>query len=111
MTPWPEPDERFASDLDALERVRTAAVIARRSGVVVELEGDAKRVFDIVVQPEKLPVNGSRDDELARLRKEVARSEAMLSNENFVANAPADVVEGEREKLERYRRELDALGG
>ncbi len=111
VTPWPEPDERFASDLDALERVRTAAVIARRSGVVVELEGDAKRVFDIVVQPEKLPVNGSRDDELARLQKEVARSEAMLSNENFVANAPADVVEGEREKLERYRRELDALGG
>src|SRR5687767_11013904 len=56
VTPWPEPDERFASDLDALERVRTAAVIARRSGVVVELEGDAKRVFDVVVQPEKLPV-------------------------------------------------------
>ncbi len=111
VTPWPEPDERFASDLDALERVRTAAVIARRSGVVVELEGDAKRVFDVVVQPEKLPVNGSRDDEVARLRKEVARSEGMLSNENFVANAPAEVVEGEREKLERYRRELDALGG
>ena len=111
VTPWPEPDERFASDLDALERVRTAAVIARRSGVIVELEGDAKRVFDVVVQPEKLPVNGSRDDEVARLRKEVARSEGMLSNENFVANAPAEVVEGEREKLERYRRELDALGG
>ena len=111
VTPWPEPDERFAADLDALERVRDAAAIARRSGVVVELEGDAKRVFDIVVQPDKLPVNGSRDDEVARLRKEVARSEEMLSNEHFVANAPADVVEGEREKLERYRRELDALGG
>ena len=27
------------------------------------------------------------------------------------ANAPAEVVEAEREKLERYRRELDALGG
>jgi valyl-tRNA synthetase len=111
VTPWPEPDERFAADLDALDRVRTAAVIARRSGVVVDLEGDAKRVFDVVVQPDKLPVNGSRDDEVARLRKEVARSEGMLSNENFVANAPADVVDGEREKLERYRRELDALGG
>ena len=111
VAPWPEPDERFAGEVDALEGVRDAAEIARRSGVVVELEGDAKRVFDIVVQPEKLPVNGSRDDEVARLRKEVARSEGMLSNENFVANAPADVVEGEREKLERYRRELDALGG
>ncbi|MGH3044190.1 MAG: valine--tRNA ligase [Gaiellaceae bacterium] len=111
VTPWPEADERFAADLDALEPVRDAAAIARRSGVVVELEGDAKRVFDIVVQPDKLPVNGSRDDEVARLRQEVARSEGMLGNDHFVANAPADVVEGEREKLERYRRELDALDG
>jgi valyl-tRNA synthetase len=111
VAPWPEPDERFATDVDALERVRDAAAIARRSGVVVELDGDAKRVFDIVVQPDRLPVNGNRDDEVARLRQEVARSEGMLSNENFVANAPAEVVEGEREKLERYRRELDALGG
>ena len=111
VTPWPEADERFAADLDALEPVRDAAAIARRSGVVVELEGDAKRVFDIVVQPDKLPVNGSRDDEVARLRQEVARSEGMLGNDDFVANAPAEVVEVEREKLDRYRRELDALGG
>jgi valyl-tRNA synthetase len=111
VAPWPAPDERFGDEVDALERVRAAAAIARRSGVVVELEGDAKRVFDVVVQPDKLPVNGSRDDEVARLRQEVARSEGMLSNERFVANAPAEVVEGEREKLERYRRELDALGG
>jgi valyl-tRNA synthetase len=35
----------------------------------------------------------------------------MLANERFVANAPAEVVDGEREKLERYRRELAALEG
>jgi valyl-tRNA synthetase len=35
----------------------------------------------------------------------------MLSNERFVDRAPADVVQAEREKLERYRRELEALGG
>ena len=33
----------------------------------------------------------------------------MLANDNFVANAPAKVVEAEREKLARYRRELDAI--
>jgi len=44
-----------------------------------------------------------------RLRKEVARSEGMLANERFVANAPAEVVVAERDKLERYRRELAAL--
>jgi valyl-tRNA synthetase len=33
----------------------------------------------------------------------------MLANERFVERAPAEVVEAEREKLERYRRELEAL--
>jgi valyl-tRNA synthetase len=35
----------------------------------------------------------------------------MLANERFVSNAPQHVVEAEREKLERYRSELAALGG
>jgi valyl-tRNA synthetase len=111
VSPWPEPDGRFAAELGALERVRDAAEIARRSGVVVDLADDERRVFEAVVRAEQLPVNGSREGEIARLRKEVARSEGMLGNESFVANAPPDVVEGEREKLARYRRELDALGG
>jgi valyl-tRNA synthetase len=34
----------------------------------------------------------------------------MLENESFVAKAPPHVVEAEREKLARYRRELDAIG-
>ncbi len=106
---WPERDGRFASDLDALERVQDAAAIARRSGVLVELDEEERRIFEAVVRKEQLPVNGSRDGEIARLRKEVARAEGMLGNKRFVANAPPEVVEGEREKLERYRRELDAL--
>ncbi|HEY8083492.1 MAG TPA: valine--tRNA ligase [Solirubrobacterales bacterium] len=43
------------------------------------------------------------------LRSEVARGEGKLSNEKFVAKAPADVVEEERKKLERYRAELEEL--
>jgi valyl-tRNA synthetase len=35
----------------------------------------------------------------------------MLANERFVSNAPAEVVEAEREKLERYRRELETISG
>jgi valyl-tRNA synthetase len=35
----------------------------------------------------------------------------MLGNERFVAKAPPDVVQAEREKLDRYRRELEAIGG
>jgi valyl-tRNA synthetase len=58
-----------------------------------------------------MQANGNAEAERERLRKEIARAEGMLSNERFVASAPDEVVAGEREKLERYRRELDALGG
>ena len=56
-----------------------------------------------------MKTNGNVEAERERLRKEVARSEGMLANERFVANAPTEVVEAEREKLARYRRELDAI--
>jgi valyl-tRNA synthetase len=111
VSAWPEPDERFAPDLGALDRVQDAAAIFRRSGVVVGLEGDEQRIFAAVVRPDRTQANGNAEAERERLRKEIARAEGMLSNERFVANAPDDVVAGEREKLERYRRELDALGG
>jgi valyl-tRNA synthetase len=44
------------------------------------------------------------------LRSEVERAERKLGNEGFVAKAPAEVVEEERGKLERYRTELAELG-
>jgi valyl-tRNA synthetase len=108
---WPEPDERFAADLGALDAVQEAAAIFRRSGVLVALEGDEQRIFSAVVRPDRVQANGNEEAERERLRKEITRAEGMLANERFVANAPEHVVAGEREKLERYRRELDALGG
>ncbi|MFN2470910.1 MAG: valine--tRNA ligase [Gaiellaceae bacterium] len=107
--PWPEPDDRYAADRSALERVQEAAAIFRRSGVLVELAGDERRIFDAVVQPDRTRVNGNVEVERERLRKEIARAEALLANDRFVSRAPAEVVEAEREKLERYRRELAAL--
>ena len=112
VSPWPEPDGRFAGDAGAFDRIQEAAQIFRRSGVQVELgSDDERRIFAAVVRPERSRVDDRRDAELERLRKEVARAEGMLANERFVENAPAEVVAAEREKLERYRRELTALGG
>jgi valyl-tRNA synthetase len=112
VSPWPEPDGRFAADAGALDRVQEAARIFRRSGVEVELgSDDERRIFAAVVRPERARVEGDRDAEIARLRKEVARAEGMLANERFTAKAPPEVVAAEREKLERYRRELEALEG
>jgi valyl-tRNA synthetase len=109
VAPWPEPDARFANDADALQRVQDAAAILRRSGVLVELEGDERRIFEAVVRPDRVRANGNAAAEAERLRKEVARAERMLGDDRFVTNAPPEVVEAEREKLARYRRELDAL--
>jgi valyl-tRNA synthetase len=50
-----------------------------------------------------------REAERARLRGEIARAESKLANEGFVAKAPEHLVAGEREKLDRLRRELEAL--
>ena len=111
VSPWPEPDGSHAASHDALERVKEAAQVFRRSGVAVELASEEeRRVFAAVVRPERRRDGGDVDVERARLRKEIARAEGMLGNERFVANAPADVVDGERAKLERYRRELELLG-
>jgi valyl-tRNA synthetase len=110
VSPWPDADDRFAADATSLDRVQEAAQIFRRSGVQVELgSDDERRIFAAVVRPDRVQRDGNRDAEVERLRKEVARAEAMLANERFVANAPEAVVAAEREKLERYRRELAAL--
>ncbi len=112
VAPWPEPDGAYAGDLEALDRVQEAAAIFRRSATPVALgSDDERRIFAAVVRPERVQGNGNAEAEMERLRKEIVRSEAMLSNEKFVSNARPEVVEAEREKLARYRRELDALAG
>ncbi|HLX18644.1 MAG TPA: valine--tRNA ligase [Gaiellaceae bacterium] len=109
VSPWLEPDPNFANDLDALEGAQTAARIYRRSGVRIGVDGDALRIFEAVVRP-TADAQGDVDAERSRVAKEIERSERMLGNEKFVANAAPDVVVAEREKLEQYRAELDALG-
>jgi valyl-tRNA synthetase len=49
------------------------------------------------------------DARRGELRAEIARAEGKLGNEKFVDRAPAEVVEEEREKLARYRAELEEL--
>ena len=111
VSSWPGEDRSFEADADALERVQDAAAIFLRSGVVIDLDEDERRIFEAKVRPNRVRVNGNADAERERLRKEIARAEGMLANERFVQGAPPEVVEAEREKLERYRRELAAIGG
>jgi valyl-tRNA synthetase len=85
----------------------------------VEFSGDGGQPIASVAGIELLETEGVDPDAVAarieerreRLRAEVKRGEGKLSNEGFVAKAPADVVDAEREKLAAYRAELEDLGG
>ncbi|MGD0166232.1 MAG: valine--tRNA ligase [Gaiellaceae bacterium] len=127
VAPWPKPREGSPAAANALERVQDAATIYRRSGLRVTLSDDEERIFQAVVKPGRIyektgtvstslrttgaaEVERARlEAEISRLNSEIARCEKMLANPSFVERAKVQVVEAEREKLARYRRELDAL--
>src|SRR5829696_754631 len=78
-----------------------AATIAIPGGTVVVHASDA---VDLGAAERKLA------ERRTTLEQEVARCEAKLANEGFVAKAPEAVVAAEREKLARLREELEGLG-
>jgi len=49
------------------------------------------------------------EKEEKRLKGEVKRCEGMLSNERFTSKAPADKVQAEKDKLEMYKNQLEAV--
>jgi valyl-tRNA synthetase len=70
-------------------------------GGVVEILGGAG--LDRAAQVDKLRAR------LADVGSEIARAEGKLANDGFVAKAPAQVVQGERDKLEQLRSERERL--
>ena len=58
----------------------------------------------------------NKDDEIKRLtdeidktKFEINRAKSMLSNEKFVSKAPAQKIQEEKEKLEKYKSLLTSL--
>ena len=47
--------------------------------------------------------------EMANVEKEIARLSGKLNNQGFLSKAPAEVVEGEREKLEAAKKKMTGL--
>jgi valyl-tRNA synthetase len=76
------------------------ASVAIPEGVVHVLPSD---VLDLEAAAQR------REQARAKLEAKLAQAERKLANEGFVAKAPPEVVEAEREKARRLREELDAL--
>ncbi|TGS17106.1 valine--tRNA ligase [Mesorhizobium sp. M2E.F.Ca.ET.209.01.1.1] len=73
--------------------VLNEATISLPLGSLIDLQAEAARL----------------QKELAKVTEEIARLHKKLSNEKFVANAPEEVVEAEREKLAEYREAQEKL--
>jgi valyl-tRNA synthetase len=98
-----------------LERHREAIQrLARLSDIVVEERPTPAQALAVVIDEAtfSLPVGGVIDleaeaarleREIAKLDAEAAKLEQQLANPDFVARAPAEVVERQRERLEEIR--------
>jgi valyl-tRNA synthetase len=91
---WDETMRRLArlSDISFAERAPQGAVQLIVRGEVAALP--LKGVIDFAAEKARL------EKEMARVTSDIARIDAKLANADFVARAPEDVVEGEREKRE-----------
>ena len=99
--------------LSKLANVSELVVIADKSEVVeksIALVCDGIEMFvpfgDLVdIEKEKERLN----KEIAQAKQEIAKSEGMLANENFVSKAPEKLVAAEREKLVKAKEKLERL--
>jgi valyl-tRNA synthetase len=75
----------------------------------VPIPGGALQVFATEsIDPEE--AERRRRAKREEIAGEIKRAEGKLANSQFVEKAPPQVVQAERDKLQRFRRELEELG-
>lgn len=93
--------------LGGTTRLEVAAGLRRPATAATQVIGEMEVFIPNLVDPikEKERLKGRLDKVVAELEK----VELRLQNESFVSRAPADVVEGEKRKLEELRAEMALL--
>jgi valyl-tRNA synthetase len=90
-----------------IEGIETADRVPTSSAQLVVGEATAALPLSGVI--DFAAEQGRLEKELARTDTEITRIDNKLANENFVARAPEDVVEAEREKRAVYAADRERL--
>ena len=96
----------YLKALAKLEEVKVEAELPEVDAPVM-LVGDLKLMLAV-----EIDVDAEKDrlsKEVARLQIEIAKANGKLSNENFVARAPIEVVEQEKARVAEFSANLDKL--
>jgi valyl-tRNA synthetase len=89
-------------------RPAAAGAASDRSGAVITIPGGSVELLTSdAIDPEQAQARIA--ERTQKLRSEIERARGKLANQSFVEKAPADVVQQERDKLERFERELAEL--
>jgi len=96
----------YVMSLVKLSELKIADELPQTDAPVV-LAGESRLMLHVEVDPTAERERHSR--EIAQLEGDVAKSEARLANESFVARAPAEVVAQERRRLADLTAKLEAL--
>jgi valyl-tRNA synthetase len=114
------PGATVVARLDAPGYDQTLDHIARLARLSLDGAADGEPVATIPIPGGTIQILPSTELDLggaqsrlaqrrSKLHEEIERAEGKLANDGFVAKAPAQVVQAERDKLQRLRAELAAL--
>jgi valyl-tRNA synthetase len=119
----PEIRRMIEQNRGAVERLASVEKITFAEGSLAKQAGARSTArFDVHVQYERKVDVGAETErlnkEMEKMEKEIANGQRQLGNEQFLAKAPANVVEGLRKRAEelaglreKIKRQLDELNG